>query len=95
MPKSEKIQYGALPYRINDHEKLEVLLITSRETGRWVIPKGNPIKGLSGYQTALQEAFEEAGAVGNISETAIGDYLYWKRGKSSFVLYQVFCYPLK
>ncbi len=45
----------------------EVLLITSRETGRWVLPKGWPMKGRSGAECALREAFEEAGVAGACS----------------------------
>ncbi|WP_247651395.1 NUDIX hydrolase [Roseovarius autotrophicus] len=41
--------------------KKEVLLITSRDTGRWIVPKGWPIEGLNGAQSALREAWEEAG----------------------------------
>ncbi|WP_298853395.1 NUDIX hydrolase [uncultured Ruegeria sp.] len=55
-----RVQFAALCTRIQeDHE--EVLLITSRDTGRWIIPKGWPIDGLNGAETALQEAWEEAG----------------------------------
>ena len=39
-------QVGALPYRIMPDGSAQVMLITSRDTGRWVIPKGNPITGL-------------------------------------------------
>jgi hypothetical protein len=40
-----RVQYGALPYRLDDNASVEVLLVTSRETKRWIIPKGWPIKG--------------------------------------------------
>ena len=61
--------------------RIEVLLITSRETRRWVIPKGWPIKGLPPAQSAAREAFEEAGVAGQVSRKGIGRYDYDKRGK--------------
>src|ERR1700761_4691860 len=57
------------------------MLITSRETKRWVLPKGNLIKGLDWHQAAAQEAFEEAGINGIPCPTAIGEYRYAKRRK--------------
>ena len=54
-------QVAALPYRIDSSGAAEVMLITSRGTRRWVLPKGNLIKGLDWHQAAAQEAFEEAG----------------------------------
>jgi 8-oxo-dGTP pyrophosphatase MutT (NUDIX family) len=56
-----------------------VLLISSRDTGRWVIPKGWPIKGLSPAETAAREAFEEAGLGGQVSKKPIGEFEYGKR----------------
>jgi 8-oxo-dGTP pyrophosphatase MutT (NUDIX family) len=58
---------------------LEVLLITSRETRRWVVPRGNPIRGKTPPESAAQEAFEEAGIVGAVDPEAIGRYRYEKR----------------
>ena len=55
------------------------MLITSRETRRWVLPKGNVIKGLDWHQAAAQEAFEEAGVTGIPCPTALGEYSYRKR----------------
>lgn len=54
------VQVAALCYRSTGRGK-EVLLITSRGTGRWILPKGWPIDGLSGSESALREAWEEAG----------------------------------
>ncbi|RYH02840.1 NUDIX hydrolase [Salipiger sp. IMCC34102] len=57
----------------------EYLLVTSRGTGRWIIPKGWPIRGLSSNQTALREAWEEAGVrAGRASDQPIGSYTYDK-----------------
>ena len=56
-----RMQYAALCYRFRKKKSvLEVLLITSRDTGRWVIPKGWPMQGRRSYAVAEREAFEEA-----------------------------------
>ena len=75
-------QFAALPWRRNAAGGVEVLLITSRETHRWVIPKGWPIKGKSSAKSAAQEAFEEAGVQGKISKRPVGSYAYDKRLKN-------------
>lgn len=71
-------QYAALPFRRRG-PVIEVLLITSRETGRWIIPKGWPVEGLPPHVAAAREAQEEAGLVGRISEHTIGRFHYDKR----------------
>jgi len=71
-------QYAALPWRHAGAGR-EVLLISSRDTGRWVIPKGWPIKGLSPAETAAREAYEEAGLGGQMSKKPIGAFDYGKR----------------
>ncbi len=71
-------QYAALPYTVRDGELL-FLLVTSRETRRWVIPKGWPKKNLEPCQTAAEEAFEEAGVVGDVARQAIATFEYSKR----------------
>lgn len=55
-----------------------VMLITSRDTGRWVIPKGWPMRKKTLAQTALQESWEEAGVEGSVSETPSGEVLSLK-----------------
>jgi 8-oxo-dGTP pyrophosphatase MutT (NUDIX family) len=75
-------QIAALPVRrING--STEVLLVTSRETGRWIIPKGWRMKGLTGQASAAREAREEAGVKGKIKRKAIGRFRYVKREKTS------------
>jgi 8-oxo-dGTP pyrophosphatase MutT (NUDIX family) len=59
--------------------KVEVLLITSRETGRWVIPKGWSTQRKKPHRVARQEAWEEAGVRGNVSKKPFGHYSYEKR----------------
>jgi 8-oxo-dGTP pyrophosphatase MutT (NUDIX family) len=56
-----------------------VLLITTRGTGRWTIPKGWPKRDMGDAQLAAQEAFEEAGVAGEISAKPIGSFDYTKR----------------
>lgn len=70
-------QYAALPYRCVGG--LEILLISSRETRRWVIPKGWPMKGRKPHAVAAREAVEEAGVVGRIGAKPVGSYQYVKR----------------
>lgn len=75
-------QCGALPFRIDGDGRIEVLLVTSRETRRWVIPKGWPIRKLRANETAAREAYEEAGLAGPVSKEPYGVYTYEKRLKS-------------
>ena len=71
-------QMAAMCHRDTENGR-EYLLITSRDTGRWIIPKGWPIDGLSPVDTALQEAWEEAGVRGTAtSDDPIGTYCYDK-----------------
>lgn len=70
-------QYGALCWRAGP-EGPEILLVTSRETGRWVIPKGWPIKDKGAAESAAREAFEEAGVRGEIAPLPLGHYVYDK-----------------
>jgi 8-oxo-dGTP pyrophosphatase MutT (NUDIX family) len=87
------VQYAALPYRVRDG--LELLLITSRETGRWVLPKGWPMKGKKAHAAAAREALEEAGLKGKIGKRALGAYSYGKRLSNGAVLAcTVEVYPL-
>lgn len=71
------IQCGALCWRENGSD-VEILLVTSRETGRWVIPKGWPMDGKSLADSAAGEAWEEAGIRGVIHPTPVGSYRYVK-----------------
>jgi predicted phosphate transport protein (TIGR00153 family) len=75
-------QVAALPYRIDASGAVSVLLITSRETRRWVVPKGNPIRGLASHEAAAHEAFEEAGVSGIPCPTPLGSYGYDKRRRN-------------
>lgn len=72
-------QYGALPFRKDRFGGIEILLVTSRRRGRWIVPKGWPVKGRTGFLSAAVEAFEEAGVVGQIYPRPVGRYHYVKR----------------
>jgi len=87
-----RTQYAALPWR-KGVTGVEVLLITSRESRRWVIPKGWPMKDKEPGPCAVQEAFEEAGVVGQARRKPVGVYHYDKRlrsGRLQHVRVQVF-----
>jgi 8-oxo-dGTP pyrophosphatase MutT (NUDIX family) len=100
MPKSSKshlaVQFAALPWRIGASGVREVMLLTSRETRRWVIPKGWPMKGKKPSEVARQEAFEEAGLVGQVhGKQPIGRYQYEKKLKQRSVPCEVAVYLLQ
>jgi 8-oxo-dGTP pyrophosphatase MutT (NUDIX family) len=76
-------QIAALPVHWDAKGKLRVLMVTSRDTGRWVMPKGWPMDGKKPWTAAEIEALEEAGAVGYISKHRIGVYHYVKRMNGS------------
>ena len=81
MTSEPRVQYAALPYRQGD-ESIEILLVTSLGTKRWIIPKGWPMSGHEPHEAAAREALEEAGVVGVIGSEPIGTYRYEKRRKS-------------
>ncbi|EDZ47209.1 NUDIX hydrolase [Leisingera daeponensis] len=79
LKRPNRLQVAALCYRTRAHGK-EVLMITSRGTGRWIIPKGWPVEGKDGPASALQEAWEEAGVrSARVSKQPIGEFNYLKR----------------
>jgi 8-oxo-dGTP pyrophosphatase MutT (NUDIX family) len=83
----KRVQYGALPYRVRTGSRRpQFMLITSRETQRWIIPKGWPKKGKSPQHSAAREAFEEAGVLGAVAKHSIGSFSYKKRLKNGGVV---------
>jgi len=89
-------QYAALPFRVRDGELL-VLLVTTRGTGRWIIPKGNPEKNRKPHEVAKQEAFEEAGVRGRVQRKRLGAFEFVKSPDDSAgvaALCAVDVYPL-
>ena len=86
------LQVAALCWR-RSKKGLRVLLITSRDSGRWVIPKGWPMRNRSEAEAAAREAYEEAGLRGEISKRSIGIYTYLKAlgpGRSVLCAVKVF-----
>lgn len=73
------LQTGALPWRLANGGKPEVLLVTGRRSGRWMIPKGWPMMGKSLADAAAREAFEEAGINGRIEQRPLGSFRHVKR----------------
>jgi 8-oxo-dGTP pyrophosphatase MutT (NUDIX family) len=91
-----KQQYAALCYRMKKKQGgLEVLLLTSRDTGRWVIPKGWPMPAKKAHAVAEREAYEEAGVKGKVDKEPLGYYHYNKSLRSGLkILVRVQVHPL-
>ena len=87
-------QVAALPIKKDENGTVRVMLVTSRETRRYVIPKGWPWPGHKDYQAAAREAHEEAGIVGKARKKSIGAYSYDKRKSSGSVPVKVKVYLL-
>ena len=88
-------QIAALPFHWDKNGKLRVLMVTSRDRGRWIMPKGWTMDGKKPWQAAKIEALEEAGAVGYVADQAIGAYHYTKNlGKDRSVRCRVTVYPM-
>ena len=75
--RTTRTQFGALCWRVSGG-KPQILLVTSRGTGRWIVPKGWPIDGLAPHEAAAREAWEEAGVRGDVGATCLGLYPYIK-----------------
>jgi 8-oxo-dGTP pyrophosphatase MutT (NUDIX family) len=87
-------QVAAIPFRLDEHGNFEVMLVTSRTTKRFIVPKGWPMKGKSGKKAAAIEAREEAGVTGVALKKPLGTYVYWKRLSERFVSVVVTVYLL-
>ncbi|MCM2458859.1 NUDIX hydrolase [Rhizobium sp. CG4] len=74
-------QAAAVCCRLAAHGELELLLVTSRDTCRWILPKGNTEHKEAAYRAAQREAFEEAGIEGKVCKKPIGFYSYLKDGE--------------
>lgn len=87
-------QVGAIPL-IRDHEgQICIVLVTTRGSGRWTIPKGNIMAKLADHKAAEREALEEAGLVGKISKNPLGTYQFWKRQDAHWTLAEVTVFVL-
>ena len=88
-------QFAALCYRVVD-AKLQVLVVTSRRSKRWILPKGWPENGLTPAQTAAREAYEEAGVEGKTFDVCLGVYSFVKlMPDDALVPFMAMIYPLK
>ena len=87
-------QSGAIPYTVAERQAV-FLIITSRRTGRWIFPKGAPIEGMTPWEVAATEAFEEAGVEGDIETEPIGSYRTVKMVGIRRTLIEVDMYPLR
>lgn len=90
---AELRQVAALPLRL-EHGNLEVCLVTTRETRRWTIPKGWPMKDIKDCKAAAIEAEQEAGLLGKTRKEPVGEFMYWKRRALHFDLVRVCVYQL-
>lgn len=89
------VQYGALCWRLHQG-RVQVLLITGRDSGRWMIPRGWPMAGLPPHATARIEAWEEAGVTGEAATHSLGSYAYAKgRAPGTLRLCRVAVFPLQ
>jgi 8-oxo-dGTP pyrophosphatase MutT (NUDIX family) len=94
--KGERIrQVAAIPFRLRADGRIEVMLVTSRTTRRFIVPKGWPMKGKSGRKAATIEAQEEAGVLGKSLKQPAGTYSYWKRMATGFIRVDVVVYLLE
>lgn len=90
----EQRQAGAIPYAVVEGRAV-FLLVTSRRTGRWILPKGSLEKDLAPHELAAKEAWEEAGVVGTVDREPIGVYRTWKTRGMRRRAIEVDMYPLR
>ena len=89
-------QFAALPCRMAEDGSRQIMLLTSRGTGRWIIPKGWPIKGLKPHEVAAREAYEEAGLVGKVTcKNPVGSFHYAKQTENDALLCEVQVFLLR
>lgn len=88
-------QVAAIPFRLREDGDVDVMLVTSRTTRRFIVPKGWPMKGKSGRKAATIEAREEAGVRGKSLKQPAGTYSYWKRMADGFVRVDVVVFLLE
>ena len=92
---SKPYQVAAIPFRRGPSGGVEVLLVTSRETRRWVIPKGWPWRNVKDHDAAAGEAWEEAGVHGLIDPRSLGSFTYPKQRKDKVTSLEVIVYRLE
>ena len=89
------IQTAALPWRLNHRRRPEVLLVTSRRSRNWIVPKGWPMVGKSMADAAAREAFEEAGITGRLDPHPLGSFEHTKRNLFGSLHVKVLVHPLE
>lgn len=80
----ESIQSGVVPYRLQEN-KLEILLVTSIKKKKWIIPKGYVEYGLTPFESAKKEAYEEAGITGANETEELGEFFYGNNDNKKFL----------
>ena len=89
-----RTQFGALCWRVQKGE-LQVLLVSSRRSGRWILPKGWPMHGQTPADAAATEAWEEGGVRGKVTPVCLGIYSYDKIQRSAALPCVVAVFPIK
>lgn len=89
-----RTQFAALCYRFKK-DKLQICLVTSRRSGRWIVPKGWPMNGETPMDAAATEAFEEAGVRGKVHTRPVGVFSYYKVRSENELPCIAVVYPLK
>ena len=88
-----RAQFAALCWRMHN-DNLEICIVTTRNTGRWILPKGWPMHKQTPAQAAAAEAYEEAGITGDAIDHCLGVYSYVKPLKSGSAPIVVMIYPV-
>ena len=89
---STQTQCGAIPFSVVEGEVV-FLMVTSRRSANWIFPKGAPMDGLTSWETAAEEAFEEAGVRGEIAHVPLGEYAHRQSDRPAGLL-RVELFPL-
>ncbi|HEY9021138.1 MAG: NUDIX hydrolase [Paracoccaceae bacterium] len=90
-----RTQFAALCYRVVK-DKTQILLVTSRGSGRWIVPKGWPMDGVTPARAAMTEAWEEAGVEGQSIDVCLGMFSYSKMlGPDALLPCVAMVYPVR
>ncbi len=94
MPQPPAVRQSAVLAWRRHKRRVRFVLVTSLETRRWVLPKGHVEHGLSPRESAIREAFEEAGIEGAVVDRSIGAYDYEKADRKGGGWCEVAVYPM-
>lgn len=92
--RESRSQFAALPFRIVD-DGVQILLVTSRRSKRWILPKGWPENGMTPAESAAKEAWEEAGVMGQPYDMCLGVYSFEKAYNALELPVMGLVFPLK